>query len=428
MAERSDLLIGNGFLAALDASEEVHHVLFAHVEFDGSVGQIALFGLLDLRRAVGVSLILVGFVIVETGDGFAPDDEHKLAAVNQHFAARAKEMHAESVFVFQGDAAGIDQFRAAFGVGIGGRNHFHRAAVVHAQAPLGDVQVVCAPIAHHAAAILLEIAPIGKKPIAAAARTQHGVVAAQRRRAAPQVPIQSRLQGFLRQIARPAGIAEAALHVLNRADDAVAHQFARHAKFMHGTLHGAGLQDALVPLDGFDDFHGLVNVVRQRLLAIDVLAGAQRGQRDDRVPVVGRGDANRVNVLAGDEVGKIVVSGAVAVAMEFVHFLLGVVPADGVHVAHRQHARVLPEKIIQQAARLNAQADKAHGQARAGGRLRRPNAGGQEEGRRRRHRGGLKEMPAVDWVAHFHDSILCCLVPDPLLDKECPMPRLLSNQ
>ena len=41
----------------------------------------------------------------------------------------------------------------------------------------------------------------------------------------------------------------------------------------------------------------LVQRVRQRLLAIDVLAGANRGHRGDGVNVVGRADRDRVDVL-----------------------------------------------------------------------------------------------------------------------------------
>ena len=145
-----------------------------------------------------------------------------------------------------------------------------------------------------------------------AARAEHRAVAPQRRRAAPEVPIQPRLRRFFRQVARAAGIAEAAFDLLNLADHAVAHQFARHAKFLHGALHGAGLQDAFVGRHGLENFDGFVDVVRQRLLAIDILAGAQRGECRNGVPVVGRGDADGVDVLAGDEIAEIVESRAIA--------------------------------------------------------------------------------------------------------------------
>ena len=103
-----------------------------------------------------------------------------------------------------------------------------------------------------------------------------------------------------------AGIAETALHALDLADAAVEHQFAGHAELLHGALHGAGLQDAVVGIDGPQDFDRLVDVVRQRLFAIDVLAGPQGGQGDEGMPMVGRGDAHGVDVVAADDLAEVV--------------------------------------------------------------------------------------------------------------------------
>ena len=75
-------------------------------------------------------------------------------------------MHAEPILVFHGDAAGIDQFGAALGVGVCGRNDLHRAAVVHAEPPLRDVEVMRAPVAHPAAAVFLIVAPRRGNPYA----------------------------------------------------------------------------------------------------------------------------------------------------------------------------------------------------------------------------------------------------------------------
>ena len=44
---------------------------------------------------------------------------------------------------------------------------------------------------------------------------------------------------------------------------------------------------------------------RQRLLDVDVLAGAQRRDGHERVPVIGRGDDHRVDVLAVEHLAEV---------------------------------------------------------------------------------------------------------------------------
>ena len=51
----------------------------------------------------------------------------------------------------------------------------------------------------------------------------------------------------------------------------------------------------------------LLDAVGQRLLAIDVLAGLAGQDGDDRVPVVGRGDDDRVDVLAIEDLAEVAV-------------------------------------------------------------------------------------------------------------------------
>ena len=110
----------------------------------------------------------------------------------------------------------------------------------------------------------------------------------------------------------------------------------------------------MVGVHGLQHLDRLVDVVRQRLFAIHVLARPQGRQRDEGVPVVGRGDADRVDVLAVDDFAEIIVGRALAAApgllgVVVVDVLLGGVAAGGVHVADGQHLRVLPEEVAQQA-------------------------------------------------------------------------------
>ena len=63
-------------------------------------------------------------------------------------------------------------------------------------------------------------------------------------------------------------------------------------------LLDAHRHDAIVLARGLDGFPARFDLVRQRFLDVDVLAGGARLDRDRAVPVVGRGDENGVDVLA----------------------------------------------------------------------------------------------------------------------------------
>ena len=64
---------------------------------------------------------------------------------------------------------------------------------------------------------------------------------------------------------------------------------------------GADLDDPVVLPRGLDHRPALGDRHRQRLLDVDVLARLAGGDHLDRVPVVGRGDHHRVDVLAIEE-------------------------------------------------------------------------------------------------------------------------------
>ncbi len=53
----------------------------------------------------------------------------------------------------------------------------------------------------------------------------------------------------------------------------------------------------------------LVDRQRQRLFAIDIFTGFHRVDRDQRVPMVRRGDERRIDIGAIEELAKILVSG-----------------------------------------------------------------------------------------------------------------------
>ena len=122
----------------------------------------------------------------------------------------------------------------------------------------------------------------------------------------------------------------------------------------HGTLHRSGLEDAAFRAHRPHHLHRLVDVVGERLLAVDVLARAQGGQGDDGVPVVRGGDADGVDVVARQEFAEVLVGRAAvlglprSVGVEPAHGFLRIVAPGGVHVADRQHLGVQVEEVPEQ--------------------------------------------------------------------------------
>jgi len=125
-----------------------------------------------------------------------------------------------------------------------------------------------------------------------------------------------------------------------------------------------------------------MNGVRQRLFAVDVLAAFKRGNCRNRVPVVGGGDADGVNVLACDDFAEIGMGLAVDLPLVvLLDALLGGVAAGGVHVADGQHADgLVVQEGLEQAPVLDAHADEAHVDHAVGGGLLGRGAGGQDHG------------------------------------------------
>ncbi len=74
-----------------------------------------------------------------------------------------------------------------------------------------------------------------------------------------------------------------------------------------GPLHGADLEDPAGLLDDLLDQLPFVDRQRERLFAVDVLAGLHRLDRDLRVPVIGRGDHHRVDVFAIEDLAIVFV-------------------------------------------------------------------------------------------------------------------------
>src|SRR5207248_96766 len=119
-------------------------------------------------------------------------------AIDDNLAVAADEVYA-ALFRAAVDhlhAIGVDVTHAVVGLGVFRWNDLARARFVHSQAPLGDIEVVGAPVGHHAAGVFAVVAP-RREVVVNAARAEHRVVGPLRGRAKPAIPIETRLQLLL---------------------------------------------------------------------------------------------------------------------------------------------------------------------------------------------------------------------------------------
>jgi hypothetical protein len=123
--------------------------------------------------------------------------------------------------------------------------------------------------------------------------------------------------------------------VVDGAELPAPHQFGALYKLLPVPLLEPDLRDPLVAGDGVDHLPAHLDLVGQRLLAIDVLAGRAGIDEHGAVPVVRRGDQDRVDILALEQLP--VVHEGDDVAADLFGDLLEVGPVD---VAHGDHGAV----------------------------------------------------------------------------------------
>src|SRR5262249_7691983 len=103
-----------------------------------------------------------------------------------------------------GHAVGVDVADADTRLGILRRDDLDRAALIHAEAPLGNVEVMSAPVGHHATRVLLVIAA-GREEAVDSARAPTRVGRPFRRRPDPAIPVEALFHLLFWQVARFAG-------------------------------------------------------------------------------------------------------------------------------------------------------------------------------------------------------------------------------
>src|SRR5262249_50033487 len=159
----------------------------------------------------------------------------------------------------------------------------------------GTVGVMAAPVGDLAARVVVDPAEID----VTAGRRVGGLGGG----AEPEIVVEALGHGFgllpvagLAVVGSAAG--QAATDRLQIADPAVADQLAGAAEIAVGTLLAAGLENAAMLLDRVRHGSALGDGQRERLLAINVLAGAGGGDDRDGVPVIRRANNHSVHVLA----------------------------------------------------------------------------------------------------------------------------------
>ena len=148
-------------------------------------------------------------------------------------------------------------------------------------------------------------------------------VGAGRGRAEPELEVEAGGRGGDAGGAAGGGGGSPDVDVPELADAAVADEGAGEAEDAGGALLGAELEDAFVAVDVFAQGPVFGEVEAHGLFEVNVLAGADGGQGGEHVPVIGGGDEDGVEVLAGDQFAEVVVGGAVLVLVVLVDAVAG---------------------------------------------------------------------------------------------------------
>ena len=289
----------------------------------------------------GQELFEHGFAIADVFSFlFSANPDGEFAAVDIDSAFFSDEGDAVAAGVAKFDAGGVANYDAGRNAGFSGRDDFGGTRFIESEAPLGDVEVVSAPVGDAATAVFAVVAPVWEV-VVNAARTENGVVGAFGCGAEPEVPVEAGFKWFFGEIAELAGAADADIDILDFADAAVADEFAGGAEFAGGTLHGAELKDALIAANGVNHGAAFRDGVSHGLLTVDIFPGVGGGDGDEGMPVVRGGDNDCIDVFVLKDLPEICIGRTFFIgARGFFCFvvdldsLFGVVPTGGVNVAN----------------------------------------------------------------------------------------------
>lgn len=193
----------------------------------------------------------------------------------------------------------------------------------------GAAKLVSAPVGEESVAVFGVITPTA----AVAAGATFAVVRRERRLSLPTIPIHALRNRLLGEVAVPRRIAQTDVNFFDFADATALENRSDVPVVFHNAL-AAACADAIVLARGLDDQTGFLKGQSQGLFAVDVFTGAASLDGDLRVPVIGSGADDSVDVFAIKGVFVMRVTGGVFVPITLIDTTFGVVKVGFIAVAY----------------------------------------------------------------------------------------------
>ena len=204
---------------------------------------------------------------------------------------------------------------------------------VEAQAPVGDVGMVTDPVEHLAATPGQNPPPV---PVG------HAPVGGPGGGAEPAVPVQMGRHLLDRGVLAEGAAGQTDLYCMHFTDTTVVDELGRVVEIVDRALPASGLPDPAVALDRVAHRPAFPQVMREGLFAVDVEARPGGVDRDDRMPVIRRGDRNGIEPGMADQFLEIGIGDAILIAVFEVDDLTGLLEALAVDVADRHDLDIVP--------------------------------------------------------------------------------------
>ncbi len=102
----------------------------------------------------------------------------------------------------------------------------------------------------------------------------------------------------------------------------------------HGSLLGAVLEHHSMSVHRFHQRTALLHGVGDRFFQIDILAGTDRRQGEQRMPMVWRGDRDSVDVRTREQFAEVMIGGAGILALRGIGVRLGLFHLRAVDIAY----------------------------------------------------------------------------------------------